>query len=190
MNHLCTNDWVITTCTLWSVYHFIRLQAWEWNLQPWTFGCKCGNPFIRLQAWEWFSRECFDLSPVRTNHAENPLSHVRVEGLGLVLVTKMKPGRRWVLVAQLWYPRKKGQVHWYLHTMKESGNSEGKKYLDVIRGRFRLQKTTVTILSLHCLLPHMGKRFPIFGTGCMYSSVMPAAPCIPSPPTNHGRKQP
>ena len=88
---------------------------------------------------------------MRTNHAENPLSHVRVEGLGLVLVTKMKPGRRWVLVAQLWYPGKKGQVHWYLHTMKESGNSEGKKYLDVIRRRFRLQKTTVTILSLHCL---------------------------------------
>ena len=46
-------------------------------------------------------------------------SHVRVEEVGLVLVTKMKPGRRWVLVAQLWYPGKKGQVHWYLHTMKE-----------------------------------------------------------------------
>ena len=102
---------------------------------------------------------------MRTNHAENPLSHVRVEGLGLVLVTKMKPGRRWVLVAQPWYPGKKGQVHWYLHTMKESGNSEGKKYLDVIRRRFRLQKTTVTILSLHCLLPHMGKRFPILELG-------------------------
>ena len=38
------------------------------------------------------------------------------------------------------------------------------------------------------LLPHMGNRSPIFETEYAYGSVMPAAPCIPSPPTKHGQE--
>ena len=131
---------------------------------------------------------------MRTNHAENPLSIP-------CSCRRARPGlghedEAWAPVGvgcttMVSGEERAGPLVSTYHEGVQETQKVGKTW---IRRRFRLQKTTVTILMLSLprkgLLPHMGNRFPIFGTGCMYSSVMPAAPCIPSPPTNHGRKQP